>query len=33
MKMAGVENALKALEQAFPSMNFDVSLVDDEKAA
>ena len=33
MKKAGVENALKALEQAFPSMNFDVSLVDDEKAA
>ena len=30
MKKVGVENALKALEQAFPTMNFDVSMVDSD---
>jgi hypothetical protein len=33
MKKAGVENALKALEQAFPGMNFDVSMADQDEAA
>ena len=32
MKKAGVENALKALEAAFPGMNFDVSMAEEASA-